>query len=166
MLGGVEVRRARLEDAEGFAAVVAAVAEEDRWILTEPPVDVPSFANRVRMTILAGEDALWVVEDGGEIVGCLGLHRTRAAGVATLGMSMRADARGRGAGRAVLAAALEHARGADLHKVELEVFPDNGRAIGLYSDAGFVVEGLRREHYVRRDGSRRSALVMAMLLDP
>jgi len=166
MLAPVEVRRARLEDAEGFAAVVAAVADEGRWILTEAPVDVAAFADRVRMTMLGGEDALWVLARGEEVVGCLGLHATRAEGVATLGMSIRADARGRGGGRALLAAAIEHARAQpDLHKVELEVFTDNGRAIALYATAGFEIEGVRRDHYRRQDGSLRSALVMALRVD-
>jgi len=161
----MEVRRARLEDAEAFAAIVAAVAEEGRWILTEAPVDVPAFADRVRMTILAGEDAIWVLLRDGEVVGGLGLHATRAPGVLALGMNLREDARGQGGGRALLEAALAHAdETADVHKVELEVFPENGRAIGLYARAGFAVEGVRREHYLRRDGERRSALIMALLL--
>jgi CheY-like chemotaxis protein len=58
-------------------------------------------------------------------------------------------------------AMLEHARSCGAHKVELEVWPDNARAIALYVSAGFEVEGLRRDHYRRRDGSLRSALLMA-----
>ncbi|MEA2198517.1 MAG: hypothetical protein QOJ25_2568 [Solirubrobacteraceae bacterium] len=38
------------------------------------------------------------------------------------------------------------------------------RAIALYVSAGFEVEGLGRNHYLRRDGSRRSALIMARLI--
>ncbi len=161
----MEVRRARLEDADAFAAIVADVAEEGRWILTEPPVDVPAFADRVRMTILAGEDSVWVLLRDAEIVGGLGLHATRAQGVYTLGMNLRADARGQGGGRVLLEAALAHARQtAGIHKVELEVFPENGRAVGLYASAGFAVEGVRREHYLRRDGERRSVVMMALLV--
>ena len=50
-----------------------------------------------------------------------------------------------------------------MHKVELEVFPDNAAAIGLYRSFGFEQEGLRRDHYRREDGSLRSALLMARL---
>ncbi|MEJ7823980.1 MAG: hypothetical protein WKF48_01050 [Solirubrobacteraceae bacterium] len=39
------VRQATLEDVEAFVAVVAAVAEEGRWIAMEPPVDVDAFAS-------------------------------------------------------------------------------------------------------------------------
>jgi putative acetyltransferase len=49
------------------------------------------------------------------------------------------------------------------HKVELEVFPDNEAAIGLYRSLGFEDEGLRRDHHRREDGTLRSALLMARL---
>jgi len=156
------VRRATPQDAESFAAVVASVAEEG-WIASEPPVDVAAFAARVR-TMLAEGDTLWVLSDGTRIVGTAGLHATRADGVALLGMSILAESRGRGGGRALLQAAVDHARGAALHKIELEVWPDNARAIALYEKFGFEVEGLRRDHYRRRDGSLRSSQLMALLL--
>jgi RimJ/RimL family protein N-acetyltransferase len=61
-------------------------------------------------------------------------------------------------------AALEHTRGMGCHKIELEVWPGNERAIALYEKSGFEVEGLRRDHYRRRDGSLRSSLLMALLM--
>lgn len=60
---------------------------------------------------------------------------------------------------------MEHLRqAAQLHKVELEVWPDNERAIALYASYGFEIEGLRREHYRRKDGSLRSSVLMGLLL--
>jgi RimJ/RimL family protein N-acetyltransferase len=159
----VLVRQATASDAEGFATVVAAVAEEG-WIATQPPVDVAAFAERVR-GMLADDHRLFVLDDGGRIVGTLGLQRSRAPGVASLGMTLLAEVRGLGHGGALLRAAIEHARGMQMHKVELEVWPDNARAIALYEKFGFEVEGLRRDHYRRDDGSLRSSLLMALLLD-
>jgi RimJ/RimL family protein N-acetyltransferase len=148
----VRARTATPDDAEAFAAVVRAVADERRWIATQPPVDIRSFAERVR-TSLAGGDALWILEDGaGDVVGTLGLHRTKA--------------RGRGGGHVLLDAAMAWLAGRDIHKVELEVWPDNAAAIALYTQYGFEVEGLRRDHYRREDGSLRSALIMARRLTP
>lgn len=49
-------------------------------------------------------------------------------------------------------------------RVELKVWPDNQRAIRLYESLGFTVEGVRRNHYRRRDGTLRSAVLMARIL--
>ena len=159
----MHVRRAGADDADACAAVMAAVAEEGRWILTEAPVDVAEWSLAMR----ARSDPVWVVEDdGGRVVGHLGMHQAhpRAPDVVEIGMGIVAEARGRGAGSALLSAALEHARATGVHRVELEVFPENARAIGLYAKHGFVVEGLMRERWPRRDGTRRDSLVMALIL--
>jgi putative acetyltransferase len=79
-------------------------------------------------------------------------------------MAILHEARGQGGGRALLEAILEHAQTTGAHKVELEVWIDNARAIALYASAGFEVEGLRPNHYRRCDGHLRSSLVMARLL--
>ncbi len=160
----MQVRRATSDDAEAFAAVVAAVAAEDRWIGTEPPVDVEAFAERMRGEIEAGRDPRWVLEDDdGRVVGTMALSAT-ARGVAGLGMCIVAEARGRGGGHLLMDTALVHALDDDLHKIELEVWPDNARAIALYEAYGFEVEGVRRDHYRRRDGTLRSSVIMARLL--
>ena len=157
-------RPARPQDAEAFTAVIAAVAEEAGYLLTEAPVDQAAFTERVRGMLEPGcADALWVLEQDERSVGGLGLHPTNAAGVATLGMALLPEARGQGGGGVLLRAALDHAEPAGLHKVELEVFPGNGPAIALYAAHGFQVEGLRRAHYLRRDGTRRDVLLMARL---
>jgi putative acetyltransferase len=160
----MRARPATADDAEAYARVVAEVAEEGRWIATEPPVDVAQRAARVREWTERDDGLLVLEDDDGTIVGCLGLHRHGPRGVASLGMCIVADARGRGGGRLLMDAALEWLANSDMHKVELEVWPDNARAIALYERYGFEVEGLRRDHYRRRDGSLRSSLIMARLL--
>ena len=156
------IRYATPEDADAFAAQVAQVAEEG-WLASEPPVDVDAFAARVRDRLAEGT-TFFVLDDGGRIVGTLGLHQTHADGVAALGMSVLPEVRGQGWGRALLQAAIDHARGAQMHKIELEVWPHNTRAIRLYERFGFEVEGVRRDHYRRRDGSLHSVKLMALLL--
>lgn len=149
-----------------MARVLAGVAEEG-LIATEPPVDVAARAERMREAIEgAGPAASWVLEDDGRQVGNAGVRETEASGVLSLGMAILPEARGRGGGRALLEAIIAHARSCGAHKLELEVWPDNAPAIALYTSAGFEVEGRRRDHYRRRDGSLRSALLMARLLSP
>ncbi len=98
------------------------------------------------------------------MLGTGGLHPGSASGVLLIGMAIVAGARGRGGGRMLLDTLVEGAVVAAAHKVELEVWPDNGRAIGLYAANGFELEGVRRDHYRRRDGSLRSAVLMGRLL--
>ncbi len=155
------VRRATTEDARSVALIMAAVAPED-VLGTEPPVDVDARAEQFRGTIDGhGPAVLWILEQSGEAVGYAGVQG-RAPGVLALGMAILPQARGQGGGRALLATTLEHARSGTAHKVELEVWTDNARAIALYASAGFEVEGLRRDHYRRRDGRLRSTLLMAV----
>jgi putative acetyltransferase len=160
----MRTRRAIPDDAEAFVGVLTTVAEERRWIGTEPGFDVEDRTRRVRAEIEAGE-ARWLLEDDdGEVIGSLGLHPTHARGVLSLGMAIVAPARGRGGGRMMMDTALRHLATTGAHKLELEVWPDNGRAISLYAQYGFEIEGLRRDHYRRSDGSLRSSLIMARLL--
>jgi RimJ/RimL family protein N-acetyltransferase len=160
----VLARPATADDAEPYALVVAAVAQERRWIATEPPVDVAARAALVREWLERGDRLFVLEDDDGRVVGGLGLHARGPSGVVSLGMAIVADARGRGGGRALMDAAMAWLRDSDMHKVELEVWPDNERAISLYERYGFEVEGTRRDHYRRRDGSLRSAVIMARLL--
>ncbi len=144
-------------------AILAAVAEEG-VLGAEPPVDVGARAERFRGIIEGdGPAALWVLEDQGQIIGHAAV-REGARGVLSLGMAILPEGRGRGGGRMLLERIAEHARSVGAHKLELEVWPDNRRAIALYERAGFEVEGLRRRHYRRRDGSLRDSLIMARLL--
>ena len=157
------VRRAQSEDAQAMALIVAAVAPEGS-LGTEPPVDLEARAEQFRDAMAEGGNAaFWVLEDGNRVLGYAGV-RERTPGVLHLGMAILPEGRGRGGGRALLDATADHARASGAHKLDLEVWTDNARAIALYVSAGFEVEGMRRNHYRRRDGSLRSALVMARLL--
>ncbi|MBC3193279.1 GNAT family N-acetyltransferase [Pseudonocardia sp. C8] len=159
------VRAATEDDADAMARVIAAVAEEGT-IGAEAPVDVDARAQWYRDAFAkAGAGGLWVLEDDGEVVGTAGAQEMGVPGVLGLGMALLPRARGRGGGRALLDAIVEHARTGGMHKVELEVWTDNARAIALYARAGFQVEGVRRNHYRRRDGSLRSTLLMAYLIE-
>jgi putative acetyltransferase len=160
----MQVRPARADEADELARQYARMAEEG-WIAGEPPVDLEERAERFRGFIDAPPpEASFVLEDDGQILGHGGVNSTHAKGVVTFGMAVMPEARGTGGGRMLLDHIVEHARTHGCHKIELEVWVDNARAISLYATAGFEVEGLRRDHYRRKDGSLRSALVMARML--
>jgi [ribosomal protein S18]-alanine N-acetyltransferase len=158
----MEVRPARIEDCETLARGMSAVVAEGRWLATETTTPMEDLEQRVRASVEWDGFFLFVLEAGGEAVGSLGMQPTQAEGVLSLGMWILPEWRGRGGGRQLIEAALA-ARPARIHKIELEVFPDNAAAIALYRSTGFEEEGLRREHYRRLDGSLRSALIMSRL---
>ncbi|HEX6888284.1 MAG TPA: GNAT family N-acetyltransferase [Candidatus Nanopelagicales bacterium] len=163
----VLVRPMRAEEVDAALDAHATVAAEGRWLGTEAGFD---RAARRAQWLASLEDVagrtLVVVDAGtGRL---LGHGRVQGAryGVADLGMSVVADARGRGVGGALLDALLEVARDLGAHKAALQVWPHNERAIRLYLSRGFVVEGRIRRHYRRSSGQRWDAILMGLSLDP
>lgn len=70
---------------------------------------------------------------------------------------------GQGFGSEATRLMLGHAFGGlGLHRVELEVYEFNHRAIHVYTEAGFTVEGVRRDA-LYWEGSYHDALIMSVL---
>jgi len=102
-----------------------------------------------------------------EIIGQLGLHtfpnhpRRRHAG--QIGMAVRDDWQGKGAGTALMQAAVDLAdKWLNLTRLELDVYTDNEPAIRLYKKFGFVIEGTL-VNYAYRDGQYVDTYTMARL---
>lgn len=164
------VRNATPSDARALIALV-------QEALREPEVNIPLAPDeftftpedeRERIEELSGPRACWLVaEDGGALVGELSLRpvstRRALAHVATLGMTVRRSARGRGVGSALLARAIEWAPTAGFSRIELDVYARNTAAIALYEKMGFAHEG-RRARLVREGDVYLDGLIMARLL--
>ncbi len=102
-----------------------------------------------------------------EVVGQFGLHTfpqiPRRRHVGQIGMAVRDDWHGKGAGSALMQAGLDLADNwLNLSRVELEVYIDNESAIGLYKKFGFVVEGTHAM-FAYRDGQFVDVHAMARL---
>ena len=102
-----------------------------------------------------------------EIIGQLGLYtfpnhpRRRHAG--QIGMAVRDDWQGKGAGTALMQAAVDLAdKWLNLTRLELDVYIDNEPAIRLYKKFGFVIEGTL-VNYAYRDGQYVDTYTMARL---
>ncbi|MBA2496036.1 MAG: GNAT family N-acetyltransferase [Acidimicrobiia bacterium] len=165
MADDLVLRLATVDDLPAHRAVFDAVAVEGRWIGTEAPVD---WASRAASTErLVGDDptaVLVVAEVGGVVVGSITAEHGRSGRVG-LGMAIVDGHRGRGIGTALLGWVVDWARERGAHKVTLELWPDNDRALGLYRKLGFEVEGRYRRHWRRRDGSLWDAVGMGLVLD-
>ncbi|HVK41097.1 MAG TPA: GNAT family N-acetyltransferase [Phenylobacterium sp.] len=125
-----------------------------------------SLANRrKRFEATSANQTLLAAVIEGKVIGTLGLHRQegRRAHVGVIGMAVHDAYAGRGAGTALMTAAVEQADlWLNIKRLELSVWTDNTRAIALYERFGFEREGLMRD-YAFRDGAYADALSMARL---
>ena len=162
----MRVRPVTPADFEELARGFKVVVDEKRWVAVQPPVTEAGLADGLRTRLEEGR-LMFALEDrdaegGPALVGHIDLHPTRIDGVWAFGMWVLPAARGKGGGWMLLEAAID-ARPTEVHKIELEVWPHNEAAIGLYERLGFEREGLRRDHYRRNDGRLHSSLIMARL---
>lgn len=120
---------------------------------------------RERFQVTSAAQTMLVAVIGGKVIGSLGLnrHEGRRGHAGVIGMAVHDAYAGRGAGTALMAAAVDQAdRWLGLRRLELFVWPDNTRAIALYDRFGFEREGLYRG-YAWRDGEYVDAISMARL---
>lgn len=159
------IRTATPDDTDAFVENMWAVGADGRWIGTEVPFDRERRARLYRESTQDPAAGIFVGEVDGRVVAHLGLHPT-SYGTLELGMTIIDGFRELGVGTALMEAGLAWARTTDAHKIELQVWPDNARAIRLYERFGFEREGYLRRHYRRRDGSLRDAVIMGLPLVP
>ncbi|MBA3999520.1 GNAT family N-acetyltransferase [Brevundimonas sp.] len=79
-------------------------------------------------------------------------------------LAVRPEARRRGLGGRLLDRTMDRARERGVTRLFLEVAHDNPAALGLYGSRGFEPVGKRPDYYVRPDGSRADALILALNL--
>jgi RimJ/RimL family protein N-acetyltransferase len=164
------IRHATPADAAGLVALARQVGgEPEGWLISTSKSrkagDERRYLRSIRRSASA---AVFVAEARGVIIGRLSLARDphpASLHVADLGLMVAKSHRRLGIGRALLAQAVEWARGAGVSKLELHVFPHNEAALALYESFGFEREGYRRRHY-RRAGELVDAVLMAYEVAP
>ncbi len=117
------------------------------------------FANRDRMFV-------FVAMDGGEMVGYLNLMFARfekLRGNAYLSVSVKASHRNLGIGTRLMEIAENFCKEKKMHRLELEVFARNSKAIELYRRLGYVEEG-RKNNAVQTGSGFDDIVFMAKQL--
>lgn len=106
-------------------------------------------------------------DENGSIVAFAGTstYRTREcyAGIAECSVYVSRQARGHGAGRAVLQALHDAARGAGFHKLVSRVFPENAASLKLLDSLGWRRVGMYHRHG-QLDGLWRDVVIVEKLL--
>jgi putative acetyltransferase len=127
-------------DAVAAAAVVRRVLHEHGLPFDPHGLDADILAPGARYN--AGGGAFFVAVDGADrVVGTAGLLRTGPTSGEVRKMFLLPEARGQGAGRALLDAVLDAARARGLERLTLTTRSRYGHAIRLYERAGFRPAG-------------------------
>jgi ribosomal protein S18 acetylase RimI-like enzyme len=107
-------------------------------------------ARHIDADIAAPEAAIWVAEEGGEVVGYITTRIDKAAGVGLIpNLAVSAEVRGRGIGRELIEYALARFREAGLQAARIETLEQNPVGRHLYPACGFV-EVARQIHFAMR----------------
>ena len=85
------------------------------------------------------------------------------SGIGEFSVYVRRNHRGRGAGRAALAALIEAATARGMHKLTSRVFPENTASRALLKGLGFEEIGIHRRHG-QLDGRWRDCVIVERLL--
>jgi len=91
----------------------------------------------IRVQYGAPNGCLLLATTGGQAVGCAGVRRWEGGAAELKRMYLRPSARGAGAGRRLLQAALEQARQLGYRSIRLDTLPNMQAAISLYRSLGF-----------------------------
>lgn len=160
----VQIRAARPDDASRIAEI--ACQPSVVWGTLQLPVNTPEQWRKRLEANNPDTSFVLVAELDGRVVGMLGLFwstRPRIRHVGEIGMMVDERHQGQGIGTALMVAAIEAAdKWLNLVRIELEVYPDNERAIRLYERFGFQHEGRKRMN-AWRDGAFTDSLLMARI---
>ncbi|HEY7659139.1 MAG TPA: GNAT family N-acetyltransferase [Actinomycetota bacterium] len=163
-----EVRAARPADAESFLDAYRSVAAERRYVQTEVVERTGRFYRRRFRRSVDAEGAHLLAVEAGRVVGSVSIRRSDhpvTRHVATLGMFVVSDRRGRGIGTALLHAALRWAGRNGVERVELTVYPTNTAALALYRRFGFAQEG-RLVRHAKKSYGYEDEILMALWIGP
>lgn len=146
----IEIRRATAADLDAITAI------EQRCFAG----DADAFSRRQLLYLICkAQGVCYIACHGGSPVGYISLLRRRTGrSLRIYSIAVVPQARGEGAGQALLDAAAAAARGWKLSALTLEVRTDNTPALGLYVKNGFKPDALLRGYY--HDGADARQMVL------
>ncbi len=163
---GIALRPARPRDAGSFQTFWRGIVSEGRYVRSEE-VSTPARVYRSRFRrSWTEQEAQIVALDGERVVGHIYVQREQhpvTQHVATIGLAVAEDHRGRGIGAALMTEAFRWSRSVGVEKIVLSVYPYNEAAIALYRRFGFVEEGRLVGHSKKSSGYEDELLLSAWI---
>lgn len=148
----------------GFWSAVDSVAREHKYLafLEGPPIE---SSGEFVLDHIKNDWPQFVAIHNGKVIGWCdisSLDRPVFSHIGSLGIGVIDGYRSMGIGRALMKAALNKAQEKGLTRIELTVREHNKRAISLYKDFGFEIEGIHKNG-VCINGKYENHIFMALL---
>jgi len=144
------VRPARPKDARSFLKMWRTVVAEKQFVRSESVSrSVGYYRRHYFRRSWTDEQASLVAVHGDQVIGHLNVAREEGPmtrHVASLGMAVDPEWRGRGVGSALMTGVIRWAKEMGVEKLALSVYPHNEAALALYRKFGFKEEGRLTGH--------------------
>lgn len=126
-------------------------------------IDTSGFEEMIRKDTESERHLFLVAVIGSRIVGfsrCAGYDLARFIHKVEFGVGVLKEYWGYGIGRNLLRASISWADANGIKKMSLSVIETNDRAIRLYQDYGFEIEGILKKDRILADGNYNNTLIM------
>ncbi|MCL6602012.1 MAG: GNAT family N-acetyltransferase [Paenibacillus sp.] len=130
-------------------------------------IDVPGFEQMIRADTEQTRNLFLVATVGERIVGfsrCEGSHLNRLSHKVEFGVCVLQDFWGYGIGKNLLRESMGWADSSGIKKITLAVLEANEKAIKLYKNLGFEVEGLLKKDKILSDGNYYNTILMGRFM--
>jgi RimJ/RimL family protein N-acetyltransferase len=147
----MNIRNISESDSEAFLRLCLALDQETAFMMLEPgerTTTVEEQRQKIRSVLAQANQTILVVEQDDRLVGFLGAYggnfqRNRHAAYIVIGILQAYG--GQGIGKALFRALEAWADSHGLHRLELTVMCHNERAIRLYQNMGYKIEGIKQD---------------------
>lgn len=167
----VVIRTPELNDAEKIVNAIKEMDKESIFLAREPEEFKTSIEREKELIEewKSSKHILFLVADiDGEIVGTCGIYgdsRKRYCHKAEIAIAIRKKYWSKGIGRKLLEEGILWAKETNLIKLELNVDTENKRALSLYENIGFEIEGKIEKDRKLQDGSYCDSYIMKLFID-
>jgi RimJ/RimL family protein N-acetyltransferase len=163
----ITLRLLERADADALLAFARALPAHDLLFLMRDirnPKVIAAWIDQVERGLIRS----LVAHDGDRMVGCTALARDELSWsphVADIRMLISTEMRGTGFGRVLAQECLAMAMADGVSKLTVRLTPDQGAALKVFEDLGFLPEALLRDHVRDASGELHDIAIMALDLD-